>query len=360
MSKAIAAQHEGAQLSSLLDPEAVETLKRLAKAMSFASGEVLMHQGRAARGAFFIESGEVEARVALPGGGDLPVARLGPGSVLGEMALIEQGVVSATVVARAEVRAQFVERDDFRALVAQRDAAVMKLQHAVAMVLAQKLRALNARVLACDAPEDAPAEDEPAGDPLAGVQRTESASFDYRRFLSLLPVFREFGEDDIERVAATAKLLELERGHGIFAAGQPVACSWIVVRGAVEVSARRAPPVAGGEATRRRIAVLGPGQWVGAMSQLDGAVHGSSGRARENSLLLEIGRAEFNALYRSGNSTSARIQRALHASLLQSLRHTNNQLSRLISQARVRGRRDGVPVKELQSALYGQLCHAAG
>jgi len=360
MSQATTAQPEGVQLPAMLDPEAVEALKRLAKPMSFASGAVLMYQGRAAKGAFFIESGEVEARVALPGGGDLPVARLGPGSVLGEMALIEQGVVSATVIARAEVRTQFVERDDFRALVAQRDAAVMKLQHAVAMVLAQKLRALNARVLACDAPEDAPAEDDPAGDPLANVPRTETAPFDYRRFLPLLPVFREFGEEDIERVVAKAKLLELERGQGLFAAGQPVASSWIVVRGAVEVSARRGPPAAGARATRRRIAVLGPGQWVGAMSQLDGAVHGSSGRAREDSLLLEIGRAEFDALYYCGDSTSARIQRALHVSLLQSLRHTNNQLSRLISQARVRGRRDAVPVKELQSALYGQLCHAAG
>jgi CRP/FNR family transcriptional regulator, cyclic AMP receptor protein len=340
-------------LSSSFDAGALEALRRLGKTVSFAPGAALMRQGQAARGAIFIESGEVEARVALPGGGDLPVARLGPGSVLGEMALIEQGVVSATVIAQGSVSAQFLERDDFRALVAQRDAAVISLQHAVAMVLARKLRALNAKVLACDAPEDAPAEEEPAVDPLANVPRKDAASFDYRRFLPLLPVFREFGEEDIERVVAGAKLLELGRGHRIFAAGQPVGPSWIVVRGAVEVSARRG-------SLRRRVAVLGPGQWVGAMSQLDGTVHGSSARARENSLLLEIGRAAFEALYNAGDATSARIQRAIHVSLLQSLRHTNNQLSRLISQARIRGRRDAVPLKELQSALYGQLCHAAG
>jgi CRP/FNR family cyclic AMP-dependent transcriptional regulator len=340
-------------LSTLLDVRALEALRRLAKSVSFAPGAVLMRQGQAARGAYFIESGDVEARVALPGGGELPLARLGPGGVLGEMALIEQGVVSATVVAQTAIRALFMEREEFRALIAQRDAAVFGLQHEVAMVLVRKLRALNAKALACDAPEDAKAEDEPDGDPLAGTPRQGAASFDYRRFLPLLPTFREFGEDGIERVVASSKPLELPRGHWIFAAGQPVGSSWIVVRGAVEVSARRG-------SLRRRVAVLGPGQWLGAMSQLDGKVHGSSARARENSLLLEIDRAAFQALYEAGDATSARIQRAIHASLLQSLRRTNNQLSRLISQARIRGRRGGVPMRELQSALYGQLCHSTG
>ena len=338
---------------STLDAGALEALRRVGKPVSYAAGAVLMHQGRPTRGAIFLESGEVEARVALPGGGEIPVAQLGAGSVLGEMALLEQGIVSATVVARDAVSARFVERDEFRALIAQRDAAVVRLQHAVTLVLAQRLRALNAKVLSCDAPEDVAAGEEPAGDPLAGVPRAAAASFDYKRFLPTLPVFREFGEDDIERVVAQATLLELPRGHWIFAASQPVGASWIVVRGAAEVSVRRG-------AFRRRIAVLGPGQWVGAMSQLDGAVHGSSGRAREDSLLLELDRAAFDALYRAGDATSVRIQRAMHVSLLQSLRHTNNQLSRIISQARIRGRRNAVPVKELQSALYGQLCHAAG
>lgn len=340
-------------LPSHLDAGALEALRRVGKPVAYAAGAVLMQQGRPTRGAFFLEDGEVEARVALPGGGEIPVARLGPGSLLGEMALLEQGTVSATVVAQSAVRAQFVEREDFRALIGQRDASVFKLQHAVTMVLAQKVRALNARVLACDVREDQPAGEEPPGDPLAGVPRASAASFEYRRFLPILPLFREFAEDDIERVTARSRLLELPRGHWIFCAGQPVGASWIVVRGAMEVSAR-------GGARRRRIAVLGPGQWVGAMSQLDGTVHGSSARARENSLLLEIERAAFDELYRAGDATSARIQHAIHASLLQALRRTNIQLSRLISQARIRGRRDAVPVKDLQSALYGQLCHAAG
>jgi CRP-like cAMP-binding protein len=336
-------------LSDPLDAGALEALRRLARSVSFSPGAVLMRQGQAARGAFFIESGEVEARVALPGGGELTVARLGPGSVLGEMALLEQGIVSATVIAQTEIRARFMERDDFRTLIAQRDAAVVKLQHAVTLILARKLRALNARLLACDAPDDLPAGEEPGGDPLAGMSRKSSTFFEHRRFLPLLSVFREFGAENIDAVVERAKLLELPRGHWLFVAGQAVGASYIVVRGAVEISARKGP-------LRRRIAVLGPGEWIGAMSQLDGVVHGSSARARENSVLLEIDRAAFDALYRAGDATAAKIQRAIYGSLLQSLRRTNNHLSRRISQGLIRSRRGPVPVKELQSALYGQLC----
>lgn len=340
-------------LPDTLDAGALEALRRLAQSVSFAPGAVLMRQGQAARGAFFIETGEVEARVALPGGGELPLARLGPGSVLGEMALLDQGIVSATVIAQTEIRARFMERDDFRALIAQRDGAIAKVQHAVTVILAHKLRALNAKLLACDVPEDLPAGEEPGGDPLAGIARTSSTFFEHRSFLPLLSVFREFGAENIDAVLERAKLLELPRGHWLFVAGQAVGASYIVARGAVEISARKEP-------LRRRLAVLGPGEWIGAVSQLDGIVHASSARARENSVLLEIDRAAFDELYQANDATAAKIQRAIHKSLLQSLRHTNNHLSRLISQGLIRSRRGSVPVKELQSALYGQLTHAGG
>src|SRR5207302_438920 len=79
------------------------------------------------RGAFLIRTGEVEAQVALPGGGMLTVAELGEGDMFGEMALIERGVCSASVVARSAVEGWFVARDDFRAFVASRDPAALEL-----------------------------------------------------------------------------------------------------------------------------------------------------------------------------------------------------------------------------------------
>jgi CRP-like cAMP-binding protein len=352
------------QLQTLLDEATLSVFRRLARSVSYPPGTSLLRQGQAAKGAIFIEKGQVDVRVAMPGGGALEVARLGPGSVIGEMVLLEQGVCSATVVARSGVDALVIERDDFRALVTHRDAAVLEIQHAVVLMLCRKLRALNGKLLACDAPEDEPedepAHEEPACDPLEAVARKRSASFEFRRFLPVLPLFREFSEEDVDEVVSHARVVELPRGHMLFVAGQPAAASYIVVRGAIEVSATRSVQANGGGLRRRRIAVLGPGEWVGAMSMLDRDVHGSSARARESCVLLELDRNAFDALYFGKTATGARLQRALHRSLLGSLKRTNNHLTRLISQARIRRRRErpGAAVAELESALYGQIWQA--
>src|SRR6185436_10353497 len=110
-----------------------------------------------------------------------------------EMALIERGVVSATVVAHSNVDAWFVGRDDFRALVAGREASALGVQRAITGALSGKLRALNDRIKAYPAVEDRPAtQAAPAGDPLEGAKRSRHASFDWKSFLHVLPFFEGF------------------------------------------------------------------------------------------------------------------------------------------------------------------------
>ena len=46
-------------------------------------GEYLYRQGLEAESAFFVQSGIVDVVSALPGSGEIPLARMGPGSVLG-------------------------------------------------------------------------------------------------------------------------------------------------------------------------------------------------------------------------------------------------------------------------------------
>ncbi len=340
-------------LLGLLDPQGLAALRRVSRLIAYIPGTSILRQGEAATGAYFLETGNAYASVALPGGGELEVAELGPGSVLGEMALLDHGVCSASVIARTGVNMMVVERDDFRALIAQRDQAMLKIQHAVIWVLCRKLRSLNARVLQCDAPEDEPV----TADITAGMRGelggAGSIDFDWRAFLPVLPLFKGFTAEDMDEVLARVRPCTAARGQVIFTTGDEIQDSWIIVRGAVEVSAEY---VAGGGRRRRRIAVLGPGEWLGAMSLLDGASHGSDAIARENCVLLKLDRQAFEALYYAQTATAIKVQRAIQRTLLQSMRHTNNQLARLISQGRIRGRQQAVPVRELESALYGQFC----
>jgi len=204
-----------------LDGEAQKLLLAVARPVSHASGERLVRYGEAARGAFVLKSGAAEASVLLPGGEKLTVAKLGPGSVFGEMALLERGVCMATVLATANLDGWFLDRDDFRALAAQRAPEARRLRHALTLILAGKLRAMNAKVLEASAPEDKPAARAKAADPLAGVKRVKKTGFDVRPFLPLLPAFEGFDEAEIAEVLDVSRLLELPGGHGLFGIGQP-------------------------------------------------------------------------------------------------------------------------------------------
>lgn len=330
-----------------LDEEARALLMSVARQVSFIKGARLVRHGEPARGAWLLREGLAEAAVTLPGGEALTVARLGAGSVFGEMALIDQGACTATVSASANVDGWFVERNDFRALVAQRHPAALRIQHAITLVLSDKLRQLNAKVLACASAEDRPARAATGtGDPLGAVARSTRAAFDWRSFLPRLPMFEGFDPDETGEVADAGALVDLPRGAPVFLAGQPAGASYLVVRGAVEVVATHGR-------FERRLAILGPGQLFGFMSMLEGLPHGVACYAREPALLLEITRPRFEALYMGGTPVATKLHRAVHRSLLGSLAQTNRRLTRLISQLRLSAALE--QHAELTAAYHGQL-----
>ncbi len=262
-----------------LQQSAFAPLLAVARAVSFSKGARLVRQGEAARGAFLIRGGEAEAQVSLPGGGMLGVASFAAGAMFGEMALIERGVCSATVVAKTDVDGWFVGRDDFRALVASRDARALEVQRAITRTLAERLRALNAKVREHPAQEDRPVREQPpAGDPLAKVKRLDGAAFDWKAFLPILPFFEGFDGEEVDELIAAAKVLELPRGAWLFAQGQPAPACFLVLRGAAEVFTQA-------KGKERRVAIAGPGR--------AGGLHGDARRcaARRQRSRARIGDA---------------------------------------------------------------------
>jgi CRP-like cAMP-binding protein len=313
-----------------------EKLLAIARPVSFPQGARLVRQGEPSRGAFVIRKGDAEAQVALPGGGTHAVAEFGEGDMFGEMALIERGVCSASVVARSPVEGWFIERDDFRAMVASRDPAALEIQRKVTQVLAARLRALNAKVRSHPAAEDRPAVKVPGETNFSSTK----PSFDWRAFLPILPFFEGFDAYEIDELVARCRALELARGTWLFAPAQPATACFIVVRGAVEVFSRA-------EKLERRVAVAGPGELVGYLAILEGIPHAAAARVRETACLLEFPAKDFLALYGGSSGTSVSLQHAIHKSLLRALARTNNQLTRLISHARLAAARSRADELEL-------------
>jgi CRP-like cAMP-binding protein len=333
-----------------LDGEARDLLLAVARPVSHAKGERLVRHGDPSRGAYVVKEGAAEASVTLPGGEKLTVAKFGAGAVFGEMALIERGTCTASVTATEKLSGWFIERDDFRSLVAQRVPGALRVQHALTLVLSDKVRGLNAKVLDVAADGDKPARRSGLGDPLATIARVRKPSFDFKPFLPHLPMFEGFDAAEIDEILAVASVLELPRGQKIFTAGQPSTACFIVVRGAVKIRAQHAQ-------RERRMAVLGPGQLLGYVSALENTIHGSDAVVREDALLLEIPREAFEKVYFGNSSASTKLHRVIQKSLLLSLGQTNRHLTRLISQAKLRGaEKEG---KELEKAYGGQITAAA-
>jgi CRP-like cAMP-binding protein len=323
-----------------------ERILSLARPVRFAAGERLVRQGEAARGAFLIVRGELEAQVALPGGGMLAVAELRAGDMLGETALIERGSCSASVLAKSEVEAAFIPRDEFRALVAGRHPAALELQRLLTQLLAAKLRALNAKLREHPAAEDRPSREPPAR---IDLSRAPAPGFEWRAFLPRLAFFAGFEAEETDALARLGRALELGRGAWLFAAGQPAHAAYLVVRGALDVFS-----VAGDR--ERRVAIAGPGELVGYLALLEDSPHAAGARVREAACLLELPAGAFRELYAGDSMASVRLQHAIHAALLRSLARSNNQLTRLIAHARLTAA--AAKADELESARRAQLWQA--
>lgn len=115
-----------------LDRRQSEQIARLLKQRRFARGETVIHEGSGAAAFFIIESGE--ASVSSRG---TPINTLGAGDHFGEIALIDGGPRSATVVATTDLVCFGLTYWEFRPLVERNGAIAWKLLQA----LARRLRA---------------------------------------------------------------------------------------------------------------------------------------------------------------------------------------------------------------------------
>lgn len=107
--------------------------------VAFGPGATLCRAGDDADRLWILRRGRV--RVQGPrGAADLVLARLGPGSTVGEIGFMEQGLRSATVIAEEEVEAWVLSRADLSRLLLEEPAIGQAVLTAMAGQLARRLR----------------------------------------------------------------------------------------------------------------------------------------------------------------------------------------------------------------------------
>ena len=82
---------------------------------SYKKGEMIIRQGSPGVGLFIISSGKVKIIKELSSGDKLEIATHGPGDFVGEMAVIDNAVRTANVVAEEDTECLVITAWDFKA-----------------------------------------------------------------------------------------------------------------------------------------------------------------------------------------------------------------------------------------------------
>ena len=123
-------------LLAALPTELSQSLFAKARPVSLAADQTLFMAGDEGDGCYRVEEGLLKASIAAPAGSERILAILGPGSVVGELSMIDRGPRSASVTALRDSKLSFVGRTAFEAFGESRP----DLYRHVATLLARRLR----------------------------------------------------------------------------------------------------------------------------------------------------------------------------------------------------------------------------
>ena len=126
-------------LLASLPTELAHGLFAKGRMQTLAADQTLFMAGDEGDGCYRVEEGLLKASVAAPNGGERILAILGPGSVVGELSMIDGAPRSASVAALRESKLCFVSRADFEAF----GQSSPQLYRHVMTVLARRLRDTN-------------------------------------------------------------------------------------------------------------------------------------------------------------------------------------------------------------------------
>jgi CRP-like cAMP-binding protein/anti-anti-sigma regulatory factor len=121
----------------------LETIGRHTTRAVYTAGQTIFREGERGRDLFLIAKGTASAHLHQADGGDVRLATFGPGTVFGELAILDEGVRSASVTADGELICHVLGATDFAALSREAPAVAIKLLANLGRELSGRLRRAN-------------------------------------------------------------------------------------------------------------------------------------------------------------------------------------------------------------------------
>ena len=129
-------------LLSGLEPSELERIAQVAIPRSFPKGARVFHEGDRTDACYVIRAGEVRVTREHPDGRAIALATLGAGELVGELAMLDGGVRSASVEALTDVDLLAVSAADMKGLLERNAEITAKL----VIALTKRLRETNERI----------------------------------------------------------------------------------------------------------------------------------------------------------------------------------------------------------------------
>ncbi len=109
-------------------------------------GKVLFEQGDPSDGAYIVRNGQLSVEVSMPDGSGRVVAHLGPGTMVGELCLIEDAPRALRVKAAVPTEVLRLDRERFDDLRRKGHSGAYKLIRSIALTVCDRLRNTNMQI----------------------------------------------------------------------------------------------------------------------------------------------------------------------------------------------------------------------
>ena len=306
----------------------------LATPFSVEAGTVLFRQGDESDGMYVVADGEIVVTARVPGDTTAVLGKVGPGGILGELALIDRGFRSATAQARVPTTGFFFSEQFFKMLRMAQRVSALKVMQPICRVISQRIRDRVAD-LAAAAPGDAAALVQVESDSGPLIERPVAWAAHQQRSLDslagehlhVMPFFHRFDAKEVRELLGHGRLLDLQRGQLLWRRGERPMRSYVVVRGAVRLSVRRG-------AFQEPCMVLGPGQLVGTVALVDGGTQPMDCIAREALWVWEADDEALRTMLSGTHGLSYKLFDTVVESVIDQLRRVTRAVARVAAQGR--------------------------
>ena len=129
-------------LSTLTSAE-IETVKSHTRHETYSRGKVIFREGEPGKELFIVTKGRASAYLSQSTGGDIRLVTFAPGTVFGELAILDAGPRSALVVADDDVICYVLSEKQFAALAKNAPGVAIKLLAGLGRELSGRLRRAN-------------------------------------------------------------------------------------------------------------------------------------------------------------------------------------------------------------------------